>query len=82
MPSDKAFYIVYTNKIEVDHDLLAHMFAGPMHQASALILKSCGKNITANVRDRALSRTIDHLTHMYMVCISIYGGFSNNHYHV
>ena len=37
------------------------MFAGPLNTGTALIVKSCGTNISANIRDGALSQTIDRL---------------------
>ena len=40
----------------------AHVFAGPKNPGAALIVKSCGTNISANVRDGALSHKIYHLT--------------------
>ena len=47
------------------------MFAGPMNPGAALIVivivivivKSCGPNISANVRDGALSQIIYHLAY-------------------
>ena len=39
--------------------LRTHVFAGPMNPGAALIVKSCGTNISANVRDSALSHKID-----------------------
>ena len=39
-----------------------HVFAGPMKPGAALKVKSWGTNISANVRDNALSQKLDHLT--------------------
>ena len=35
-----------------------HMFAGSLSPGAALIIKSCGTYISANIRDRALSNKI------------------------
>ena len=40
----------------------SHVFAGPMNPGAALIVKSCGTHISANVRGGALSHKIDPLT--------------------
>ena len=37
---------------------IAHVFAGPMNPGAAQIVKSCATNISANVRDAALSHKI------------------------
>ena len=41
------------------------MFAGPMNPGAVLIVKSCGTNSSANVRDDALSHKIDHFTYFW-----------------
>ena len=42
----------------------AHMLAGPRNPGVALIVKSCGTNISASVGDGALSHKIHHLTYL------------------
>ena len=37
------------------------MFAGPMNPGAALIVKFCGTNISAVVRDGALSHKLNYL---------------------
>ena len=43
-----------------------YMSAGPMNPGAALIVKSCGKNISAHARYGALSNRIDHLTYIFV----------------
>ena len=45
-------------------NVLSHVFVGPMNPGAALIVQSFGTNISANVRDGALSHKIDHLTYL------------------
>ena len=52
------------------------MFAGPMKPGAALIAKYCGTNISANVRDGALSQQKDLLTYCYSV--EIFNGISSS----
>ena len=42
----------------------AHIFAGPKSPGAALIVKSCGTNISENDRDGAFSHNIDHLIYL------------------
>ena len=44
-----------------------HMFAGPMNSGAALIAKSFGTNISANVENSALSHKIDHFTYILWI---------------
>ena len=39
------------------------MLAGPMNPGAVQIVKSCGTNISVNVRDGASSHKIDYLTY-------------------
>ena len=41
------------------------MFVGPINPGASLIVKSCGTNISTNVKDGALSHKIDHLTYLF-----------------
>ena len=43
---------------------MSHVLVGPMNPGAALIVKMGGTNISANVRDGALSHKIDHLTYL------------------
>ena len=57
---NKIFSFIYCFFLSHTHlNTHAHMFTGPMSPGAALIVRSCGTNISANVRDGALSHNID-----------------------
>ena len=46
------------------YNRVAHVFAGLMKPGAALIVKLCGKHISANIWYGALSHELDHLTYL------------------